>query len=169
MKNTAVKFGVYALIITIIWTIIEHFLGYNTTNHETGQYARMLGAIVYYILVVLAIFAVRKQQANSLTFGEGLKTGTTVSVVYSAGVSFWYALYGEVINTQYKPTLLAFYRNKLEVEHATPEKIATEMKQMDLSSGGSLLSYVLLFVFMSLFGVIIAALASLILRRKVAR
>ena len=165
MKNPAFKYGVYALIISIIWTIIEHVLGYNTTNHETGQYARMLGAIVYYILVVVAIFAVRKQQ-GSLTFGEGFKTGAIVSLTYGVGITIWYALYGEVINTQFKPTLMAFERAKLEAAHATSDAIAAKMKEVDMSSGGSALSYVLLFVFMTLFGVVIAAIASLILRRR---
>jgi hypothetical protein len=165
MKNPAVKYGVYALGFSIIWTIIEHVLGYNTTNHETGQYARMLGSIVYFILVVVAIFAVRKQQNGSLTFGEGFKTGSSVSLIYSAGITVWYALYGEVINTQFKPTLMAFERAKLEAAHATPDIIAAKMKEVDMSSGGSAFSYSLLFVFMLLFGIVIAAIASLILRR----
>jgi hypothetical protein len=166
MKNIAVKYGVYALLISIIWTIIEHVLGYNTTNHETGQYARMVGAIVYYILVVVAIFAVRKQQNGSLSFVEGFKTGTVVSLIYGAGISIWYALYGEVINTQFKPTLMAFEKAKLEAAHAAPDAIAAKMKQVDMTSGGSILSYAFLFVFMTLFGIVIAAIASLILRRK---
>ena len=165
MKNPAVKYGVYALLISIIWTIIEHILGYNTTNHETGQYARMLGSIVYFILVIVAIFAVRKQQNGSLTFSEGFKTGSRVSLIYSAGITVWYALYGEVINTQFKPTLMAFEKSKLEAAHATPEVIAAKMKEVDMSSGGSAFSYSLLFVFMLLFGIVIAAIASLILRR----
>ena len=165
MKNPAVKYGVYALLISIIWTIIEHILGYNTTNHETGQYARMLGSIVYFILVIVAIFAVRKQQNGSLTFSEGFKTGAIASLIYGIGITIWYALYGEVINTQFKPTLMAFERAKLEAAHATPDIIAAKMKEVDMSTGGSALSYVLLFVFMTLFGVVIAAIASLILKR----
>lgn len=166
MKNTAVKYAMYPLSISIIWTIIEHFLGYNTTKHEIGQYTRMLGAIVFYILVVVAIYQVRKQQNGALRFGEGFKTGVIVSVFYSAGVSIWYALYGEIINTQYKPSLLAFERSKLEAAHATPDIIAAKMKEVEMTTGGSVLSYILLFVFMSLFGIIITAIASLILKRK---
>jgi hypothetical protein len=37
MKSPAIKYGVYALLFTLVWTIIEHVLGYNTTNHETGK------------------------------------------------------------------------------------------------------------------------------------
>ena len=112
----------------------------------------MLGVIVFYMLVVVAIYQVRKQQNGSLRFEEGFKTGAIVSVMYSAGVSIWYAFYGELINTQYKSILLAFERSKLETAHASPKIIAAKMKEVEMTTGGSLLSYVLLFVFMSLFG-----------------
>ena len=166
MKNIAVKYGVYALIITVIWTLIEHFLGYNTTNHETGQYARMIGSFVFWLMIIFGIAAVRKQQGNVMTFGQGFKAGSTISVIYALGVSIWYAIYGEVINTQYKPTLMAFERSKLDAVHASPDIIAAKMKEVDLSTGGSVISYVFLFIFMSISGIVIAAITSLLLKRK---
>ncbi len=166
MKNTAVKYGAYALAITIIWTLIEHFLGYNTTNHETGQYARMVGSFVFWIIIIVGIVAVRKQQGGNITFGQGFKTGAVISVIYALGVSIWYAIYGEVINTQYKPTLMAFERSKLDAIHASPDMVAAKMKEVDMSTGGSVISYVLLFVFMSLSGILLGTVASLILKRK---
>jgi hypothetical protein len=166
MKNPAVKYGVIALFITIAWTLIEHVLGFNTTKHEIGQYARLLGAFVFYFLIIKAIHTVRNQQGGSLSFGEGFKTGAILSVIYSLGISLWYALYGEVINTQYKPTLMAFERSKLEAANASPESIADKMKEVDMSTGGSLLSYILLVVFMCLIGLVVAAIAAVILKRK---
>ena len=166
MKNTAVKLGVCALVITIVWTIIEHFLGYNTTNHETGQYARMLGAFVFWVMVIIAIVSTKKQQGGYISFGQGMKAGRIVSFIYSLGVTIWYCLYGEVINTQFKPTLMAFERSKLETAHATPEAIAAKMKEVEMTSGGSVVSYAFLFLFMFLFGMIIAIITSLILKRK---
>jgi hypothetical protein len=166
MKNTGVRYGIIAFVITVVWTIIEHFLGWNTTNHETGQYARMLGAFIFYFLVILSIYARRKRKGGQLSFGEGFRTGATVSLIYALGCVILYSLYGELINTQYKPTLMAFERSKLEAAHATPEAIATKMKQIDLSSGGSVLSYTLLFVFMFAFGCIIAAVTALVLKRS---
>jgi hypothetical protein len=166
MKNTGVRYGIIAFAITVIWTIVEHFQGWNTTNHETGQYARMLGAFIFYFLVILSIYARRKRKGGQLSFGEGFTTGATVSLIYALGCVVLYSLYGELINTQYKPTLMAFERSKLEAAHATPEAIATKMKQIDLSSGGSILSYVLLFVFMFVVGCIIAAITALVLKRS---
>jgi hypothetical protein len=166
MKTPAVKYGFITLIITIVWTMIKHVLGYNTTKHEIGQYARMVGAVIFYITVFMAVYATRKQQGGSLTFGEGFKAGAIVTVIYSLGVAVWYALYGEVINTQYKPTLLAFERAKLEAAHATPEAIAAKLKEVDMTSGGTVMSYLFLIFFMSLFGFVLTIIASLIFKRK---
>lgn len=166
MKNTAVKYGAYALIITIIWTIIEHFLGYNTTNHEAGQYARMVGAFVFWLMVIIAIFFTRKQQGGLLSFGQGLKVAATVSLIYSLGVTIWYCIYGELINTQFKPTLMAFERAQLEAANATPEVIAEKMKQVDLQTGGSVVSYLFLFAFMFAGGMLIGLITSLIMKRR---
>ncbi len=166
MKNTAAKYGAYALIITIIWTIIEHLLGYNTINHETGQYARMVGAFVYWLMVIIAIFSTRKQQGGLLTLGQGLKVAATVAAIYSLGVTIWYCIYGEVINTQFKPTLMAFERAQLEAAHATPEAIVAKMKQVDMQTGGSVASYLFLFVFMFAGGMLIGLITSLIGKRS---
>lgn len=166
MKNPAVKYGVYALIITVIWTLIEHFLGYNTTNHETGQYARMVGSFIYWIMVIVAIVALRKQQGGIMTFGQGFKAGLTTSLIYSLGVAVWYAIYGEVINKEFKPTLMAFERAKLETAHASQDAITAKMAQVDMQTGGSVSSYLFLIVFMFIGGAVIGTITSLILKRQ---
>ncbi len=166
MKNIAVKLAIYAFVITVVWTLIEHTLGYNTSNHEVGQYTRILTALLYYYFIARAIWLKRKQQNGSLTFSQGFKTGATISILYGSLVTFWFAFYAEVINPQYQPTLLAFERSKLEAVHASPETIAIKMKQLEMSSGGSITSYLLLFAFMTIFGLVITLVATAILRRK---
>jgi hypothetical protein len=169
MNRIAIKYAFILLIITIIWTLIEHVLGYNTTKHEIGQYTRLIIAFVYYAFVALVIVRVRKQKRGSLTFAKGLKAGTITALTYGFLVTGWYALYAEVINKQFQPTLLAFERHRLEAEHATPEQIADKLKDVEMQSGGSVTSYLFLFVFMFLFGFAVAVIASLIFKRKNAK
>jgi hypothetical protein len=165
MKTPGSRSAVVALIFTIAWTLLEHFMGYNTTKHETGQYTRMLGGIVFYVFIFIAILKTKKEN-NGISFAGAFKVGTIVSLVYSIGVSVWYAVYGELINKEYKPTLMAFERSKLETSGASAEAIEAGMKQVDLSTGGSVLSYVLLFVFMFLTGLVITAILSLVLKSR---
>jgi hypothetical protein len=166
MNKPAVRYALLALVITVVWTMMEHIVGFNTTNHEAGQWARLVGSVVYWGFIFIAIHARRKYQDGLLSFGQGFSTGATVALVYSIGCSLWYAVYGELINTQFKPTLMAFERAKLEKAGASAEKIAVEMKQVDLSSGGSIASYTLLVLIMFVTGCIAALVASLIFQRK---
>ncbi len=165
MKNPGLRYALYALIISILWTVFEHFMGYNTTHHETGQYTRMVGGFFYFIVIILAIAALRKQQGGNLSFAQGCKTGAITSVVYSICLAIWYAIYGEIINTSYKPTLIAFEKSKLEAANASPELVAEKIKAVDMQTGGSIASYLFLVVFMSIGGILVGTVASLILKR----
>jgi hypothetical protein len=166
MKNPAVRYGLYAVIFSVIWTLIQHVLGYNTTKHEIGQYTRMVGSFVFWILVFVTVFSLRKQQGGALSAGEGFKAGVLMSFIYSVGIAIWYALYAEVINTQYKPSLMAFEKAKLEAANAAADTIAAKMKEVDMTSGGTVRSYLFLVCFMMLFGIVLSLLAALIAKRK---
>jgi hypothetical protein len=165
MKPVIYKYIALAVVVTIIWTLIEHFLGYNTTDHETGQYTRILTTFFYWACIIAAIYETRKKQGGVLSFKNGINTGAMVALGYSAVIAVWFAFYAEVINTAYKPTLMAFEKNKLVAKGASPEKIAEKMKEVDMTSGGSVVSYIL-FVFMAVFGIGIALIASLILQKR---
>jgi hypothetical protein len=157
--------AIILLVITILWTLIEHLLGFNTTKHEVGQYTRMITAFLYYFGIVVAIYRKRKHENNTLSIAEGFRTGLAVTVIYSFFVTLWFALYAEVINPQYKPTLLAYEKGKLIASGASAEKMASKLNEVEMSSGGSITSYIFLFAFMAVMGVIVSILAALILRR----
>lgn len=153
------------LIINIALTLLQHVLGYNTTRHDIGQYARMVMPFFFYIAIGIAVMKKRKQQDNSLGFAEGFRTGLAITVLYSILSTLWLALYAEVINPEFKPTLLAFEKEKLVASGATPGEIETELAQADAMTGGTITSYVYLFVFMMIAGVVVSLLAAMVLRK----
>src|SRR2546428_8811659 len=156
MKNTAIKFALIALALTIIWSLIEHFMGFNTTKHEIGQYTRMVTPFVFYACVVMAILSFKNHQNdNYLSLAEGIKIGAITSVIYGVLSTCWFALYAEVINPQYAQTLKAYELSKLQTANAPATEIAETMKEVEMTSGGSFLSYFFLFLFMTLFGCLI--------------
>jgi len=165
-KRIAVKYALIVFVITVIWTMIEHVLGYNTTNHEVGQYTRMLAAFVFYFFIILAVWQVRRKQNNQLSFTDGLRTGAILSGIYAALVTVWYAIYAELINPQYQSSMMDFERKKMIAAKLSEQQMAEKLKEVELSSGGSVASYVLLFLFMFLFGVVIAFITTLLLKRK---
>jgi hypothetical protein len=67
-------------------------------------------------------------------FAQGFKTGASIAVLYSVMVSCWFALYAEVINPDYRPSLIAFERNKLVASRASAQVIAEKMKEVEMTS-----------------------------------
>jgi len=165
-RRIAFKYALIAFVFAVIWTMIEHYLGYNTIRHEIGQYTRMLSAFVFYFYVILAVWQVRRKQNNELSFSDGLRTGAILSGLYSVLIAIWYAIYGEIINTKYQSSLMDFERNKMIAAKLSEKQMADKLDQVRMSSGGSVASYILLIVFMFLFGVVIAFITTLILKRK---
>jgi cytochrome bd-type quinol oxidase subunit 2 len=165
-KRIAFRYALIAFVIAVVWTMVEHYLGYNTTNHQVGQYARMLSAFVFYFCIILAVWEVRRKQNNELSFTDGLRTGAILSGIYSFFIAGWYAIYGEIINPQYQSTLIEFERKKMIAANLSQKQMADKLQQVEMSSGGSISSYILLIVFMFLFGMVVAFITTLVLKRK---
>jgi hypothetical protein len=161
-----IKYILIGFVFAFAWTIIQHVLGYNTTRHDIGQYTRQIPAFVFWIMIIAAIIERKKSLGGVIDFKTAINTGGMVALGYSVLVTIWYAIYAELINTQFQPTLMAFERSKLEAKGASEAVILTQLEHIKLTSGGSVLSYLLLFVFMSLFGLGIALITSLIVQRK---
>lgn len=166
MKNIAVRYALIVFAISVAWTLTEHVLGFNTTRHDIGQYTRQIPAFIFYGSIVLAIWNLRKSQQNVLRYGQGILLGLKLTLIYSCLLTFWYALYAEVINKQFQTTLLEFRRAQYAQSGASADNLAEQLRIDTLSSGGSLGSYVLLITILILFGLTVSVIASLALRKK---
>jgi hypothetical protein len=161
----AIRYAFIALGITLLWMIIEHVAGWNTTRHDIGQYTRMLPMILFWVLIFVAINASRGQR-SSYTFNEGLRDGILMSAIYCAGFTLMIALYQKFINPEFFDTLKTYTIDQLKLKHASEAEIDKTLKDMDMSFSGSPLSFFLLFVFSFGWGVIISAIAARIYRIK---
>ena len=166
MRNAAVKFALGSLAVTIAWILFEHLMGYNTTRHDIGQYTRLVPVIFFWIMIVVAIYYTRRGYGNSLTFREGFRTGLIMTLIYCAGFAIVIMLYQQFLNPNYLQTLKDFTLEQMRSEDATQEAIDEKMKELDFTYSGSALSYLLVFVFTSIWGIGITAIASLLLMKK---
>lgn len=166
MKNIAVRYALIVFAISVLWTLTEHFLGFNTTRHDIGQYTRQIPAFIFYGSIFFAVGQLRKSQQNVLRYGQGILLGLKLTLIYSSLLTIWYALYAEVINKQFQSSLLAFREAQYAQNGGSADKLAEQLRIDTLSSGGSLGSYVLLFAILLLFGLTVSVIASLALRKK---
>ena len=167
MNRTVIKYVLIAFVFTVLWTMIEHLLRYNTTKHEIGQYTRILPTFIYWGCIVAGIIEAKNRHTGQISFKEAMNTGVGISLIYSLLVTGWFALYAEVINKDYKSSLIAFERARLAAANATTEEVADKIRQVDMQTGGTVRSYLMLFAFMVLFGTGITLITSAIVRRRV--
>lgn len=165
MKNIAVRYAIIVLVISVVWTMTEHFLGFNTTRHEIGQYTRQIPPFIFYASIFFAVRELRRKQQNVLRYGQGILLGLELTLIYSVLLTLWYALYAEVINPKYQSTLIAFREAQYQANGGSAQDLAEQLRIDTLSSGGSLGSYVLLLAILIVFGLTCSVIAGLAYRK----
>lgn len=161
--KTEIKYGLLFAGIVMVYVMIEHVLGFNTTRHDIGQYTRLMGVIV----PILGIFfGIRKRRKiAAMTFAQGVKTGFWIAFIQTTLTTLWFLLYSEVINPEFVDTMLEFERSRL-VSLGTPEPTMLER----LAEQRSFFAFPRLQIFQELFGiaygVVFAMIFSFFLRTK---
>ena len=166
-KPNAVRYALYTAAASALFILIEHWLGYNTIHHEIGQYTRMVPMLFSYIMLFVCIRAQRNLQ-SSYSWSDAFKTGAGMYLLYSLLFTLIIIVYQQFINPDFYSTFRAFTIQQLEARNASTEQRAKALQEVDLSYSGSAMSYLLLFVFSSIFGLGLSAIFSLFLRKKAA-
>lgn len=164
--KTEVKYGVLFAAIVIVYVMIEHFLGLNTTRHDIGQYSRLAGVIVPILAIFFGIKAKRDKELNGvMTFGQGVKTGFLIAVIQTTLTTIWFLFYSTVINPEYLDTMLAFEGSQM-LAAGTPEGVIAA----DVESKRAFFRVPYFQIFQLVlgiaYGVVIAVVVSFFLRTK---
>ena len=117
-------------------------------------------------MLVICIWYVRRGHGNTLTFKEGFQNGLVMTLIYCFGFTIVIILYQKFLNPEYYQTLKDFTMQQLQEQHATQQTIDSKMKEVEMQASGKPMSYLWLFIFSSIWGIGISAIASMILRRN---
>ena len=166
MKSISIRFALIASITFIVWVCMEHLLGYNTTKMQIGQYTRLASAYLFWMFIVITIVVKKKELRGIVSFASLLSTGVHMVIIYSVITAVWLAIYQHFINPDFYPLIKQFSLEQLQAERKTDLEIVESMKEIEMSYNGSVLSYLFYFLFSSIAGSIIAAIAALIMRSK---
>ena len=89
-----------------------------------------------------------------------------MTLIYCLGFTFVIILYQQFLNPEYYQTLKDFTMQQLQSVNASQEMIDAKMKELEMQASGKPMSYFWLFIFSSIWGIGISAIATLVLRRK---
>ncbi len=164
MKSSPpIRLAIKVLAFTIAWIAFEHLMGWNTTKHEIGQFARLVPAFVFWTSVFIVVRN-EKRKAEGVTFVEGWRAGVLTSFVYSVGFTLVIIIYQRFINPEFYETLKTFTLQQLQLHQASQEQIDSSMKELEMSFNGSKGSYSMLFGFSFIWGILLSAIASLVFK-----
>src|SRR5215510_7361829 len=137
MKNAAVNFALGTLATSVIWILFEHLMGWNTTNQYIGQYARMMPMILFWIMLVVCIWYVRRGHGNTLTFREGFQTGLIMTLVYCLGFTIVIILYSKFLNPDMQESMNQFLKQQLQEGRLTQKQFDDAVKETEMVYSGT--------------------------------
>jgi hypothetical protein len=155
--KTEIRYGIIFALIVVVYVMIEHFLGFNTTRHDIGQYTRLAGVLVPILGIFFGIRAKRQELNGRMIFGQGVKTGFLIAVIQTTITTLWFWFYGTVVNPQFMDTMLEFERAKMAAAGTDANTIATGIARMK-----SLYSTPTLQIFQEVLGIVYGTVFALI-------
>lgn len=155
----------YALLLTIASVFINHALGFNTERHDIGDITRNAVTVIFWCSIFLTVVQVRAISGEDHNFLNAFRTGTLYSVFYAGAFSLFMVFYQHVINPQFYPTYRKYFETRLVAAKLSPELMASRLRQFDMNFNGDFPSYMLLFLFMGMGGIILSAIAAAIFRK----
>ncbi len=164
--KTELRYGVIFAGVVIVYVMIEHFLGLNTTRHDIGQYTRFGGVLVPILGIFFGIKAKRDKELNgTISFGQGVRTGFLIAIIQTTLTTLWFWFYGTVVNPQFLDTMLQFERSKMVASGVAESAMTASLDRMK-----TLFSFPNLQIFQEvlgiLYGTIFAVIFSAFLKKK---
>lgn len=158
-----------AILLTLASVFINHLLGFNTERHDIGEYARNGVTAIFWCSIFLTVVQVRAVTGQEHSFMHAFRNGSLYSVLYSASFSVFMIFYQHVVNPRFYPTYREFFEARLKAAQIAPDLVAIKMRQFDMSFNGDFPTYVLLFLYMAMGGVVMSAIAGALFRNPAKR
>ena len=149
--KTPTKFGLIAGVLAGSWLIGEHF--WEIKNPGVASFAGYIGYIIYFSFIFLSIWSVREKELGGvIDFKTAMRTGVLTSVYYALILGLFTFINYRFVNTdfliQQKP-------------NATLLEIENSKSMLRILQG-----VILIIPFNILFGTVISAVISVLMRRE---
>jgi len=167
LKPTTGKIGLnYGIILGVIMLAISAILYVTGMALEGVQWPVYIYYILYPILIMYGISQFKKNNASTLSIGEGMKVGMAAAVVSALVYVAWIFLFNYVIDPEFNAQALEVVKDKmLENPNMTQEQIDQSLQWVEMfSSPGAAAAF---WIAMSLFfGLIYSLIGSLVMKSK---
>ncbi|WP_298341310.1 DUF4199 domain-containing protein [uncultured Algibacter sp.] len=168
MKNTVIKFGLYALISGFLLFGLPFFLGMGV-DYDYGELIGYTSMILSLLFVYFGIKHYRdKVNEGKISLGKAIAIGMLIALFSAIGVAVFDYIYTSYINPDFASEYLEYSIKKMEETLSAEEvKLKTaELTQQMEDYGSPSFMALMMFVSVMILGFIISLISGLILQRK---
>ncbi|WP_370000895.1 DUF4199 domain-containing protein [Winogradskyella sp.] len=168
MKNTVIKYGLYALLSGFVLFGLPFLLGMGT-NYDYGELIGYSSMIISLLFVYFGIKHYRDKVNNGkVSLGKAIGIGMLIALFSAVGVAIFDYIYTTQINPDFASDYLEYSLKKMEA-NLSPEEFKTEsakLTQQMKDYGSPSLMALMMFATVVILGFIISLISGLILQRK---
>ena len=168
MKNTVIKFGLYALISGFLLFGLPFFLGMGV-DYDYGELIGYTSMILSLLFVFFGIKHYRdKVNEGKISLGKAIAIGMLIALFSAIGVAVFDYIYTSYINPDFASEYLEYSIKKMEETLSAEEvklKTAELTQQMEDYGSPSFMAF-MMFVSVMILGFIISLISGLILQSK---
>ena len=168
MKNTVIKFGLYALISGFLLFGLPFFLGMGVDY----DYGELIGYTSMILSLLFVYFGIKHYRDNvnegKISLGKAIAIGMLIALFSAIGVAVFDYIYTSYINPDFASEYLEYSIKKMEETLSAEEvklKTAELTQQMEDYGSPSFMAF-MMFVSVMILGFIISLISGLILQSK---
>ena len=171
MKKTILKFGLYAaLIVNGIFILQELFFDYRDLSYTANEFIGYGSMVAALTMTYFGIHYFRDNvNEGRLSFLQGLKVGSLISLICGFSFGAFLFLYMEVINTEYMSEFWGYALDEIQNSGLPQEEIyqqLEELKQFEPFAFNGLFQGGLMFVTVVMIGLVISLISSIFLQKS---
>lgn len=168
MKNTVIKYGLYAFLSGFVLFGLPFLFGMGVDF----DYGELIGYTSIILSLLFIYFGIRYYRDNvnegKVSLGKALGIGMLIALFSAVGVALFDYIYTTIINPDFANEYLEYSLNKMET-NLSPEEFKVESEnliQQMKDYGSPSLMAIMMFATVMILGFIISIISGLILQRK---
>lgn len=161
IRNYAYKYGLIYGAITIVFSLMLHFMD---LTYSGSNFPQIFGYVLLAVLIILAIIAFRKDNEGKLSVGQATKIGTATALISAIITVLYIIVFANVIEPNFAEKLGELTSEQLreKAPQLTEDQIA---QQVAMQTKFFWVSYPFILIIYSLYGLVLGWITGLFTKK----
>ena len=169
MRKTILRYGLFGVSLLVLILFVVFLVFRNDYRWEVQE---VIGYVTIVLSLMFVYFGIRHWRDNynsgKLSFGQGLKLGTLITLFPSIAFGLFTLLQINVLDPDFNNKYYGHYVQKIKAS-TPPDKLEETLQKLEIEKemfANPLLQFALMFLTVFLIGIVITVISSLFLQRR---